>query len=98
MLLDKKELKEFLKKNPIKSKDELNDVLKQLNKQVIEAMLEGELTHELGYEQHDKSEKDTDNRRNGFSSKKIKTSSIEIQIDVPRDRKSEFEPVIVKMS
>ena len=57
MLLDKKELKEFLKNNPIKSKDELNDILKQLNKQVIEAMLEGELTHELGYEQKDKSEK-----------------------------------------
>ena len=96
MLLDKKELKEFLKKNPIKSKDELNDVLKQLNKQVIEAMLEGELTHELGYEQNDKSEKETENRRNGYSSKKVITSTGELEINVPRDRKSEFEPVIVK--
>ena len=96
MLLDKKELKDFLKKNPIKSKDELNDVLKQLNKQVIEAMLEGELTHELGYEQNDKSEKETENRRNGYSSKKVITSTGELEINVPRDRKSEFEPVIVK--
>jgi putative transposase len=96
MLLDKKELKEFLKNNPIKSKDELNDILKQLNKQVIEAMLEGELTHELGYEQNDKSEKETENRRNGYTSKKVKTSTGELKINIPRDRKSEFEPVIVK--
>jgi putative transposase len=96
MLLDKKELKEFLKNNPIKSKDELNGILKQLNKQVIEAMLEGELTHELGYEQNDKSEKETENRRNGYTSKKVKTTTGELEISVPRDRKSEFEPVIVK--
>jgi transposase-like protein len=96
MFLDKKELKDYLKNNPVKSKLELNDLLKQLNKQVIEAMLDGELTHELGYEQNDKSEKETDNRRNGHTSKKVKTSTGEIEVSIPRDRKSEFEPVIVK--
>jgi putative transposase len=96
MFLDKKELKDYLKNNPVKSKLELNDLLKQLNKQVIEAMLDGELTHELGYEQNDKSAKETDNRRNGHTSKKVKTSTGEIEVSIPRDRKSEFEPVIVK--
>lgn len=96
MLLDQNELKDFLKKNPIKSKDELNDLLKQLNKQVIEAMLEGELTHELGYEKNDKSEKETENRRNGHSSKRVKTSNGELEINIPRDRNNEFEPVVVK--
>jgi len=96
MLFDKKDLKEYLKNNKINSREKLNDLMKDISKQIIESMLEGELTYELGYEHNDKSEKDTENRRNGYSSKKVKTSTGEIKINVPRDRKGEFEPIIVK--
>jgi putative transposase len=69
-------------------------LLKQLSKQIIERMLESELTNELGYEKNSKS-KGADNARNGKTSKTVKTGNGEIQIDVPRDRKSEFEPALI---
>ena len=69
-------------------------LLKQLNKQIIERMLETELTQTLGYEKNYKSA-ETENARNGKTSKTIKTGSGEITIDVPRDRKSEFEPALI---
>lgn len=69
-------------------------LLKQLNKQIIERMLETELTQTLGYEKNSKSS-ETQNSRNGKTSKTIKTGNGEITIDVPRDRKSEFEPALI---
>lgn len=69
-------------------------LLKHFNKQIIERMLETELTQALGYEKNSKSN-DSNNARNGKASKTIKTGSGEITIDVPRDRKSEFEPALI---
>ena len=59
-------------------------------------MLEGELTDHLGYEKHDYANKTTTNSRNGHSSKKVRSDFGEIGINVPRDRKDNFEPVVVK--
>jgi putative transposase len=69
-------------------------LLKQLSKQIIERMLETELTLELGYEKNSKSN-ESDNARNGKTSKTVKTGNGEITIEVPRDRKSEFEPTLI---
>ena len=49
----------------------------------------------LGYESNDHGAKSTDNRRNGYISKKIKTSSGEVDIKVPCDRDSSFDPKLV---
>jgi len=64
---------------------------------IIQALLEGELDAFLGYEKGAHEEKEDDNRRNGYSSKgkKIKTKSGEFKVDMPRDRKGKFEPIIV---
>ena len=59
-------------------------------------MLEGELDTQLGYTKHDDTNKATDNRRNGHSSKSVRSDYGEVELEVPRDRKGEFEPVIVK--
>lgn len=59
-------------------------------------MLEGELTNELGYEKNDADNKDTDNSRNGYSRKTLRSEYGEVDINIPRDRKGEFEPQIVK--
>lgn len=75
------------------SGDELNDFLKQVQKRGIEKMLEGELDGHLGYDKNDKS--DNPNSRNGYSRKKIRTSLGESDIQVPRDRDSSFNPMIV---
>ena len=58
-------------------------------------MLQGEMNSHLGYENNDHGAKSTDNRRNGYTGKKIKTSSGEVDIKVPRDRDSSFEPRLV---
>lgn len=56
-------------------------------------MLEGELDSHLGYDKHSKSS--IKNSRNGYTSKKLRTKQGDIEIDVPRDRDSSFEPQVV---
>ena len=82
---------EFLKQ--FKTGDELHSFLAQLQKRGIEKMLEGELDAHLGYDKHDKT--DGSNARNGFSTKKIKTSYGESEIQVPRDRDASFNPMLI---
>jgi len=71
-------------------------LLQQLTKAVLERALQGEMTHHLGYEKHDVAGKNSGNSRNGKSSKTIKGKRGQVQIDVPRDRASEFEPQLIK--
>jgi len=82
---------DFLKQ--FKSGEELSDFLSQLQKRGIEQMLEGEMDAHLGYEKHQKTHET--NSRNGYQNKKIKTELGEHQIEVPRDRYSSFNPMIV---
>ena len=71
-------------------------LLQQLTKAVVERALQGEMTHHLGYEKHDPAGANSGNSRNGKSSKTIKGKRGQMQIDVPRDRASEFEPQLIK--
>ena len=79
---------------PETAKD-VQDALKDIFGPMFEAMLQGEMNSHLGYENNDKGEKQTQNRRNGYISKNVKTSMGEMTIDVPRDRDGSFEPQIV---
>lgn len=79
---------------PETAKD-VQDALKDIFGPMFEAMLQGEMNCHLGYENNDKGEKQTQNRRNGYISKNVKTSMGEMIIDVPRDRDGSFEPQIV---
>jgi transposase-like protein len=72
---------------------ELTDFLKQIQKRGIEKILEGELDDHLGYDKNKVSP--NVNSRNGFTSKSVKTSFGESKIQVPRDRESTFNPMIV---
>ena len=80
--------------NP-QSAEDVNNALKDIFGPMFEAMLQGEMNHHLGYENNDKGPKKTDNRRNGYGTKKVKTSHGEIDIEVPRDRNGSFEPQII---
>lgn len=62
---------------------------------MFEAMLQGEMDSHLGYEANDHGYKNTDNRRNGYISKNVKTTYGEIPIDVPRDRQATFELQVI---
>ncbi len=87
---------EFLKENPLKGMNDINELVKELISQVLEQGLDGELEEELGYSKYDYRNKETDNSRNGYSSKTMHTSFGDMQLDVPRDRKGEFEPQLVQ--
>jgi putative transposase len=71
-------------------------LLQQLTKAVVERALQGEMTHHLGYEKHSPVGHNSGNSRNGKSKKTIKSKRGQVQIDVPRDRASEFEPQLIK--
>ncbi len=82
-----------------KSPDDMfgNDgLLQQLTKAVLERALQGEMTHHLGYEKHDVAGQHTGNSRNGKSKKTIKGKRGQVEIEVPRDRESSFEPQLIK--
>lgn len=68
-------------------------VFQELFRRTLQSALDGELTHHLGYEKHSRSL--DDNKRNGYSSKQIKSSKGELEVKVPRDRRGEFEPEIL---
>lgn len=70
-------------------------LLKQLSKALLERALQGEMNHHLGYKKNERAEQ-SGNYRNGKTSKTVITKEGEIEIDVPRDRQSSFEPAIVK--
>lgn len=78
--------------NP-KSIADMKNALKDIFGPMFEAMIQGEMNSHLGYESNDHGAKSTDNRRN--TSQKIKTSSGEVDIKVPRDRNTSFEPRLV---
>ena len=75
---------------------DIQELFKETIAEFMENGLDAELEEELGYSRYDYKNKDTDNSRNGHSSKILKTSFGEVDIDVPRDRKGEFDPVILK--
>ena len=71
-------------------------LMNELRKRVVEAMLDGELTSHLGYRPHDPVGHGTGNSRNGYSAKKVQSKDGELELEVPRDRNSSFEPQVLR--
>lgn len=89
-------IKTLIKEYDIKSIPDIQNALKDLFAETLQKLLEAEMDHNLGYEKQDDKNKQTDNRRNGYSSKRVRSEFGEIDLDIPRDRAGEFDPVIVK--
>jgi len=91
------ELLDELMKNYKKPEDLIGEtgLLKQLTKALVERAMKAEMTAHLGYEKHDPTGKKSGNSRNGKSKKTIKGEFGNMEIAVPRDRNSTFEPVII---
>ncbi len=85
--------KEFL--SQFKTQEDVEAFISELHVKVYEGMLQGEMDSHLGYEKGSKEGINTGNSRNGSYNKKIQGKHGEAIIEVPRDRQSEFEPVIV---
>jgi putative transposase len=71
-------------------------LLSQLTKRVLESALEGEMDGHVGYAKHDPAGRGSGNSRNGHRTKTVLTESGPVDIAVPRDRDSSFEPTIVR--
>lgn len=91
------ELLDELMKNYKKPEDLIGDsgLLKQLTKALVERAMKAEMAAHLGYEKNDPAGKKSGNSRNGKSKKTIKGEFGNMEIAVPRDRNSTFEPVII---
>jgi putative transposase len=70
-------------------------LLKQLTKALLERAMNAELTHHLGYEKHESEGRGSGNSRNGQSRKTVQGDFGAVEIAVPRDRNSSFEPKIL---
>jgi putative transposase len=70
-------------------------LLGKLTKMVVEGALEGELDDYLGYEKNDPAGRNGGNSRNGRRAKTVLTDAGPVEISVPRDRDSSFEPKII---
>ena len=74
---------------------DMQNALKDIFGPMFETMLQGEMSQHLGYENNERREKETTNRRNGYTKKNVKTSAGKVEIRVPRDREASFEPQLI---
>lgn len=88
--------KEVLKKGDVKTIFDIEEKLKQSFGKIIQEMLEAEMTEHLGHEKYERQEEEKENYRNGHTSKKVKSSMGEVELEIPRDRNGEFEPTVVE--
>ena len=86
---------ELIKTYGIKTAKDIQEALKDLLGETLQDMLEAEMNEHLRYEKYSRDE-DVENSRNGYKSKKVRSSMSEFEIDVPQDRESQFEPKIIK--
>ena len=89
-------IRELLELSDITSMEDIQSLFKETIAEFMEKGLDAELEDELGYSKYDYRNKETDNSRNGHSSKTLRTSFGDVEVSVPRDRKSEFEPQLLK--
>jgi len=64
-------------------------------KDILQEMLETEMDVSLGYCKNEKGNLNTDNKRNGYTTKTLKSQYGEFEVEIPSDRNSEFDPKIV---
>lgn len=85
---------QLLEEYDIQTAEDIQEALKDLLGGTIKEMMEAEMDNHLGYEKSQRS--DNEDYRNGYKSKRINSSYGSMDIQVPQDRKSTFEPQVVK--
>ena len=85
---------QLLEEYDIQTAEDIQDALKDLLGGTIKEMMEAEMNQHLGYEKSERS--NNDNYRNGYKHKRVNSSYGSMDIEVPQDRQSTFQPQIVK--
>lgn len=73
-----------------------NGLVQRLIGSMLEKLLQNEMDEHLGYEKHSLSGHNSGNSRNGLSKKSLKSNYGPVELEIPRDRNSEFNPIAVK--
>lgn len=76
--------------------DDIQVMIKELFKETLQQVFEAEIEDHLGYSKHDVKGNNSGNSRNGYFKKTIKSKFGETELKVPRDRKGQYEPQIIK--
>jgi len=96
--IPKEVIRELIREKNFSSPDDILATLKEMFREVLQEALEVELDEKLGYSKYDtetKLIKASENSRNGYSKKTIKSQLGEIELNIPRDRNGEFEPQLI---
>lgn len=89
-------IQQFIAENNIKSARDIEVALRDMMKETLQEMLENELTEQLGYTKYEYSNDEKTNYRNGYSKKTVHSTNGDIELNIPRDRNGEFEPIVVE--
>ena len=91
-------MRDYLKNNDVHIKDgaDVNAIMRDMMFMLLEGVLDEKLDEELGYSKYDYRNKETDNSRNGHSTKTMHTSYGDMEVAIPRDRKGEYEPQAIR--
>ena len=92
----REKIRELLEMAGVSGMDDIQQLFRETIAEFMENGLDSELDEHLGYDRYDTKEKTTDDSRNGHSSKTLRTSFGDTTIQIPRDRKGEFDPVILR--
>ena len=92
----REKIRELLELTCVSGMEDIRRLFRETIAEFIEDSLDAEMDEHLGYGRYNTKEKETDDSRNGHSSKTLRTSFGDMPIQVPRDRKGEFDPVILK--
>ena len=92
----REKIRELLALSGVEGMEDIQQLFRETIAEFMESGLDAEMDEQLGYERYDAKGKETDDSRNGHSKKTLRTSFGDTTIQIPRDRKGEFDPVILR--
>ena len=95
MTIAKEQLRQIITENNISSVSDVYALFRDSFKDMLQELLEAEMDVSIGYTKNEKENTDSDNKRNGYSAKTVKSQFGEFPLEIPRDRNGEFEPKII---
>lgn len=95
MAIAKEQLRQIIAQNDINSVGDIYTLFKESFKDMLQELLEAEMDSSIGYSKNNKQDVESENKRNGYSQKTVKSQYGEFQVDIPRDRAGTFEPKII---
>ena len=95
MAITKEQIRQIIADNNFTNVADVYAYLKEGFKDILQELMEAELDATLGYEKNQKGDLVSNNKRNGYSTKTLKSQYGEFPVDIPRDRNGEFEPKLI---